>query len=66
MDAQDRMGDLTLNGSVPDTANSAHLNREPSEIDRKRGEAAMMWLERILDRYDAETSVDDYDEEDDA
>jgi hypothetical protein len=44
--------------------NSVHHNREPSEIDRKRGEAAMMWLERIMDRYDGETSRDGESDED--
>jgi hypothetical protein len=32
-------------------------NRKPTDIEQKSGEAAMMWLGRILDRYDAEISA---------
>jgi hypothetical protein len=31
-------------------------NRKPTDIEQKNGEAAMLWLGRILDRYDAEVS----------
>lgn len=42
--------------------NSVHHNRDVSDVDRKRGEAAMMWLERILDKYDIEMTQEEYSE----
>ena len=32
--------------------NCVQHNREPSLIERKNGEAAMLWLEGVLDMYD--------------
>jgi len=32
-------------------------NRKPTDIEQKNGEAAMIWLGRILDRYDEEVST---------
>lgn len=44
--------------------NAVQHNREPSDIERLLGEAAMTWLERILNRYDEEAAeVADEDEE---
>jgi len=41
--------------------NCVQHNREPTDIELKLGEAAMTWLQRILDRYEQETRA--YDEE---
>lgn len=32
-------------------------NRKPTDIEQKSGETAMMWLGRVLDRYDEEVSI---------
>jgi len=37
--------------------NCVQHNRQPSDIEQKNGEAAIMWIERILDRYAQETSA---------
>lgn len=42
--------------------NCVQHNRQPSDIEQQLGEAAMMWLERVLDQYDQETLA--YSEED--
>jgi len=41
--------------------NCAQHNREPTDIERQLGEAAMTWLQRILDQYEDEAQdfVDD-------
>lgn len=43
--------------------NAVQHNRQPSEIEQKQGEAAIMWLERILDRYDGAMSLNGEDED---
>jgi hypothetical protein len=37
--------------------NCVQHNRKPSDIEQKTGEAAMLWLERILDHYDREVAA---------
>jgi len=50
--------------SYCDLRNAVQHNREPSDIERPLGEAAMTWLERILNQYDEEAAeVADEDEE---
>jgi len=42
--------------------NCVQHNREPTDVELKLGEAAIAWLQRILDQYERETRA--YDEED--
>jgi len=41
--------------------NCVQHNRQPSDIEQQLGEAAMIWLQRILDQYEKE--VETYEEE---
>ena len=38
--------------------NALKHNREPSDIELENGQAAMKWLERILDKYDQENRIE--------
>lgn len=49
-------------GAYRDLRNCVQHNRKPTDIEQKNGEAAMMWLGRILDQYEQETLA--YSEED--
>lgn len=42
--------------------NCVQHNRKPTDIEEKNGEAAMLWLERILDQYNIE--IEDINQED--
>ena len=44
--------------------NAFKHNREPEDIERGEGEAAITWLERILDRYQQAAAVADEDADD--